>query len=826
MGDDTWMNLYEDLIDPSMSFPYDSFNVEDLHSVDNGVIEHIFPLLKSPRESWDFLIGHFLGVDHVGHRVGPGHPTMREKLKQMDTVLREVVELMDDDTLLVVIGDHGMDTKGDHGGDGILETSSATWIYSKSHPFYDLPLDRIPRALVPNTTFPGASTSWRSVQQIDLVPSMALLLGLPIPFNNLGTVIPELFMKKENTLQTALRFNALQIKGYLDAYRSSASGGELDGFWNIIQTSYERTSMDKNTVMDTNHSFTRSALEICRTLWAQFSMTLIVLGLITIVSTIPISGFLASDLGQYVTGWDDTIIEYIWRSAIGFIAGGTVGLASGFALAGTFDISVTPMQFAIFGSSFSGSMTLLYNLRPPNSWKIPQKPSASTIILVVQATLLFSNSFVFWEERVVLFFLISSLVPFILPLLRSTNIPLRNRALKFGGVFVILTRFIAISTICREEQGGSCQVTFYASSVIPAPPWIVRSLIIPAAFLLPKVVRRFMRIAAADHGLAPFTVEIYFRAALIGGTAFWLLDWIESYREFILAITGISISDSDTIRTVRTIIATTIAWSTGVGLALWSASPLNLKIRKTINTPGDPTIQVFGFANSFGSFYLSFLLFIFTTVWLGSQLSAQIALALSLVAFLAYLEFVDTVRDIISAPRQRVYQSPTFTELMPLALLGLEVFYATGHEATLSSLQWKSAFIFTADRGITSPFTVALNTIGPTVFFALATPLLALWAVEPFDKTSRLLTRRGQVTAGALKSILLTGTYHAVILAASAACAMILRRHLMVWKVFAPRFMLAALCSVAVDIAGILAMLGGVSTVVDRVSSTYQGVPE
>ena len=31
------------------------------------------------------------------------------------------------------------------------------------------------------------------VQQVDLVPTLSLLLGLPIPFSNLGTVITDLF---------------------------------------------------------------------------------------------------------------------------------------------------------------------------------------------------------------------------------------------------------------------------------------------------------------------------------------------------------------------------------------------------------------------------------------------------------------------------------------------------------------------------------------------------------------------------------------------------------------------------------------------------------
>ncbi len=170
--------------------PFDSFNVEDLHTVDEGVIRHLFPLLEDESRPWDCIAGHFLGVDHVGHRVGPDHPVMREKLSQMDNVLRNVVELLEDDTLLVVLGDHGMDLKGDHGGDDIFETSSAMWIYSKGRPlrtgFDEM---RIPPPLTPNTTYPDAPNSFRWIQQIDIVPTMSLLLGLPIPFNNLGTVI-------------------------------------------------------------------------------------------------------------------------------------------------------------------------------------------------------------------------------------------------------------------------------------------------------------------------------------------------------------------------------------------------------------------------------------------------------------------------------------------------------------------------------------------------------------------------------------------------------------------------------------------------------------
>ena len=83
MGDDTWLGLYEGML--AKVFDYPSLNVQDLHTVDNGVVEHMVPELK--KEDADFIIGHFLGVDHVGHTYGSTHWTMGEKLTQINGIL-------------------------------------------------------------------------------------------------------------------------------------------------------------------------------------------------------------------------------------------------------------------------------------------------------------------------------------------------------------------------------------------------------------------------------------------------------------------------------------------------------------------------------------------------------------------------------------------------------------------------------------------------------------------------------------------------------------------------------------------------------------------
>ena len=71
MGDDTWETLFPGQFNESYPFP--SFNVKDLDTLDDGVLRHIFPALQQS-SSWDVLVAHMLGVDHAGHTFGPNHP--------------------------------------------------------------------------------------------------------------------------------------------------------------------------------------------------------------------------------------------------------------------------------------------------------------------------------------------------------------------------------------------------------------------------------------------------------------------------------------------------------------------------------------------------------------------------------------------------------------------------------------------------------------------------------------------------------------------------------------------------------------------------------
>ncbi|KAL5149257.1 Protein NRT1/ PTR FAMILY 4.5 [Glycine soja] len=144
MGDDTWTQLFPHHFE--RSYPYPSFNVKDLHTVDNGCIEHLLPSLYE--EDWDVLIAHFLGVDHAGHIFGVDSTPMIEKLEQYNTILERVIEVLEnqsgpgsshENTMLVVMGDHGQTLNGDHGGGSAEEVETAIFAMSFKKPLSSVP---------------------------------------------------------------------------------------------------------------------------------------------------------------------------------------------------------------------------------------------------------------------------------------------------------------------------------------------------------------------------------------------------------------------------------------------------------------------------------------------------------------------------------------------------------------------------------------------------------------------------------------------------------------------------------------------------------------
>ncbi|KAI0631433.1 hypothetical protein C8Q77DRAFT_1126725 [Trametes polyzona] len=837
MGDDTWTTVFPQSFETNMTFPYDSFNVEDLHTVDEGVIEHLLPLLQDKQAPWDVLIGHFLGVDHVGHRLGPDHPTMRAKQQQMDDVLRRVVDHLDDDTLLVVLGDHGMDRKGDHGGDGDHETSAALWVYSKG-PQLLHPKAAIPSHLLTTRIFPGATVATRHIQQIDLAPTLSLMLGLPIPFNNLGTVIPELLWhdKAGKDYTRALTLNAQQVRRYLQTYRDSASGGELDGAWGELERAWAAVSLganarDQDAQWRAMTAYTRQALAACRLLWAQFDVSLMSLGLVLLGTGTLASALVYVKLGGLHEGWENWTAD-VRRWCLSSLSGGAMLGFVGYIAASRYVKGLGLFDALLFGMAFTSSLVVVTSSRPSLATASFRSLRSLPLPLILHALAFASNSFTVWEDHVVTYLLITSVVPSVLVGFSAPTSRLRYRILGFSAMFAVCARLMALSTVCREEQQPYCHVSFFASSSLPSPPLPVLALSVPVALTLPWILRRFLKISQSDKGTAAIVFSWILPGTLLLGSVFWVLEHVDSSET-------LGPEWSSTLRFVRTLCARVAMGGVVVlGLALWWLVPLCLKISTETKSGAQGNskreVTVLGFANAYGAPYLVFWSLFLGVLYPSTQLTGQVVLALAAVAVVAHLEVVDSVRDVRGLEAVFASGNPSailepaslrapalplrFSEITPLALLAVHTFFATGHQAAIPSIQWKAAFVLTPTLTYPlSPLLVILNTFGPLFLLALAAPLLALWNVAPLPQPAADV----KVRLDAVRAGLGVMVYHATLLLSSAVCSAWLRRHLMVWKIFAPRFMLSAITVVVVDLAVLFGVGVGVGRVSERVSKLF-----
>lgn len=902
MGDDTWLAVFPrgegSVWDDRQVSPYDSFNVEDLDTVDAGVVSHLLPLLDENRAgkgSWDIIIAHSLGLDHAGHRFGPSHSEATRKLVETQKLLEEVVERLDEDTLLVVMGDHGMTDQGDHGGDSREEIDAALWIYSKGaaltdSTFFDYPLDSPTHPLAPLVNASRASdelgdrlqihwsdkgvASARAVSQVDIVPTVSLLLGLPVPFGNLGLVIPELFYRQSSLpialspeaaalkaktkrgifgisngaaekrpeetlspLQTLLQASLLtssQISIYLSTYTSASAGAdllpsmpELTFILSLAKSAYRGAHAPGHVQQEMEFralekfwTYGRKAREKARGIWARFDMTLMGAGLLVWIGSIAVGVrlFRASENGSQARFLVGRALEGVIISAWGM---GGLWLMNAFSLVGGLST-----YKAIFGLAISAEAGALM---APRTSTASLLPSPSTLLpllpLVAHCALFASNSFTVFEDSAVLFFLSTLLV---LTFLRSFSAPearLRKRLTGFSLVALVAVRLIAASTICREEQAPSCSITFHL------PPGSTIALVaigvaLVAAWLVPMLLRSFLALSAADEGLAPAFLSYGVRGLLIGGVVYWGADW--SIAGLSLDAPGKLIAGGLKTGVARAVLAGSVLTAT----LLWSNSPLCLRVQRRVLQDADgkelrTEVKFFGFANGFGSDYLLYFSAVFALFWLVNPPVAQVVLGLHLVVLLCLLEIFDSERDVeylrtsfekvsmedllntdtselLSTPPPS-HTGPTFVQVSTLALLSHLTFFGTGHQASLSTIQWSTAFIgFPTVVYPFSPLLVILNTLGPHLLTATALPLFVFWNFSPTlkDQPPLLLIRH------LIRTTVAYSTYQATVGLSSAIFAAHFKRHLMVWKIFAPRFMLGGITMLGTDLFIVVLALG------------------
>ena len=523
LGDDTWNSLFPGYFDANLTHAYDSFNVWDLFTVDNGVTEHLLPLLApEQRGKWDVIFGHYLGVDHAGHRYGPDHPATQAKLEEMDAVIREMIASLDDDTLLVVMGDHGMDVKGDHGGESDDEVEAALWMYSKKGVF-----GRGHHGLLapPNTA------KERPVGQIDLVPTLSLLLGMPIPYNNLGAPIAEAFVGpgKPNwqSLATVNALTAAQINNYQQAY-SAARGLERSVFsspersWasglDLWQSARKANKYHQGQEIYGHFSqYQQNTLSICRSLWARFDVPSMTKGISILAGGLIILALFARSQS---TAGAASAPTYLGHMSVGGAAGVLAMVPAEFFTRGSVSISA-----GLEGLGFGSLLGFVIGyVRLPFEKALPYPSSVwawlAVVVTISQSIGFASNSYTIWEDGILLFFLLTFALMGLIHSIRREAPEERYLGISQSVIFAVMTLLASFSRLCREEQMPYCRSTYYATSTSStSAPW---QLLIPllTTTLLPLAIKYYYRKTGSYKGVATVWIGFVLRLGLLAIAAF------------------------------------------------------------------------------------------------------------------------------------------------------------------------------------------------------------------------------------------------------------------------------------------------------------------
>ncbi|KAK9408719.1 GPI ethanolamine phosphate transferase 3 [Crotalus adamanteus] len=816
MGDDTWDGLFPQAFHRAHFFP--SFNVKDLHTVDNGILQHLYQTVDDG--DWDLLIAHFLGVDHCGHKHGPDHPEMAKKLSQMDEMLR---------------GPRHDSNRGPR----------------KAPLFRDLPPEE------PQT-----------VPQVNLVPTLALLLGVPVPYSNIGEVMADLFASEGDAAASlraqlaAYNINARQVDRFLHSYAEAAQDlpaeklQHLQHLFRSVTEEHERLLAQEASLVLPQmeglparfQQYLQEARAVCAESWARFHPGCMVAGCALLTS----SCLLCYVASQVATRLDFSYRHFFLYPLLWGLAGVTLlGLAHVFrgARADLLMLSAwgaATSQLGFFWHCWTRRPPALHTagLCPPlEGFRLKPRLWAGLPlgILFLRCAAMLSDSFVVAEGQVVPF-LLTSLV-----LLEALKLQWKGRLdgsllcwqlLATLGVVVVCARLSGLFQKCREET-PVCQTASIlgplSSVQEPRTKNLYYGLCVGAVASLVWGTRCWLRHYGNLNSSCALVLFVRWGFPLLALTlaGYWAITsgaeemlikrhaWAQLALEafprgiYVLVMAGLLL----------------VLWKPMTVFLEGSQEPplmsstsealipqLYRRIQESLKsrleeTPGGcrATVVAYGL----GSVYSAALLI--SLALLGFLLMTLHTERLSLAFLLLFVEAFALLWMHACARALSADSDPfvvPWEALVAWALAAAQFFYATGHQPVFPAIHWNAAFVGFQQGHATNllpAFLVGANTFASQILLAAGCPLLLLWPFVCEASTSgagrpktRLQDREEPMMEMKLReaperfsaALLQLGLRYLLILGlqllASVLAAMILRRHLMVWKVFAPKFLFEA----------------------------------
>ncbi|CAL1686108.1 unnamed protein product [Lasius platythorax] len=840
MGDDTWTNLFPDKF--MRQFPSPSFNVWDLDSVDKDVQYRIFFEMK--KKDWSLLIAHTLGVDHCGHKHGSQHPEMTRKLNDTNTLIKEIVASLEKDMMLFVVGDHGMTETGDHGGDSSNEVEAAMFVYSTTPLVEEF-----------------AINSDNSVNQIDLVPTLASILGTPIPFSNLGSVILDCLPNKVGDAAGQLSYllqslwrNIAQTKKYIEVYSadtylfSKEQLQHLDYVYSLLaeRIKYIDSSEKLETFVGDTKGYFKLLKDTCSEVWVQFDSGLISKGLLLMFCSLFF-------FYLFITGIPENRMCDIFKSSFLQCA----------IIANLITAAITTCLFLLnileelrnttFFATGAVSIGLLVIVIAQNwdvismCWydhrRIKLLTYVTRIILLLTVCGLFSNSYIVEEDKVLSFLFVTLVCLLIFDLRKNdsdstfekkTRFTSKSSKPNFRTIVLVIGLLACISVRlshyfwrCREEHlQRECSILATGKVGWSTMPnnWeralfaVLLASIILASYVV--IVRLWLQSCGNLTGFAPSVMVGQYCPVIVSVCmgCYWILQKLPKFVKPKLSLSW-EINTLPNVVYFFCVFAILVLYYRPLSIYLLPKKKESIDVyrdenivprlfekikdsisRKRIDADELPVIYGFGTTYSAAFISLSVFLTLLYALLLGDTLSPG-----------TFLMFVACACILGLSAIERYKNANNISELVDVSmpvlfcwfLLAEYFFYGTGHQATFPTIHWHAAFVGTGGHfygNLVSAILIGINTFGSHIILGATLPLLVvvpftLHRVFPKFLKAKFLDdiKRGKYTL--LHGIRTFGS----MLAATIHC-----RHLMVWKIFAPKLIFEGL--------GFLVTLGSVLT--------------
>lgn len=197
IGDKVWATVYRpwlDLIQTETGLSGFEYYIHSTEKPDRIHAERARKVLQNgtaPR----FLVVHFVGLDHAGHAWGPQSERYAATARSLDEKIGGLLGLVDADTTVVITSDHAITNRGGHGGSDAEARRTPLVIFGRG-------IRRL---------------TGLAVDQVDITPTVAALLGVPIPAQSTGKVIHEALEISEQEREHLLVLNRDQLLHLLEA---------------------------------------------------------------------------------------------------------------------------------------------------------------------------------------------------------------------------------------------------------------------------------------------------------------------------------------------------------------------------------------------------------------------------------------------------------------------------------------------------------------------------------------------------------------------------------------------------------------------------------